>query len=250
MKRMKTAYLLLTALAVVGLTLPALAGGDLTLLVVPARYSVLQVAFDVANRFPAVLVSYQGDAKTEAPRMDAWNGEEWVRISQQDYDQLSFLQVTPSRAVLVGDETLLPPSLSAPLASWCSRVETIGSVDTTALVNELGKVFGFRPADWKWFSSRYNLTLTDANEELERTSWYDQKNFQDEYTQRWRARHGRRGGKNAPAVEVAPETIAPVAEPVVEQAPAPDMAPAEVMREPAAPQGWEEKAVSPESDIK
>ncbi len=246
MNRIKLSCLALVALTMAGLALPAgAAPEDLAMLVVPARYSVLQVAFDVVNRFPAVLVSYQGDANTEDPIIHAWNGEEWVRISRDDYDQVNFLQVTPTLTVLVGDENLLPPVLSASPAIWCSRVETITSVDTTTLINDLARVLRFSASDWEWFARRYNLTLNDANAERRQRSWYDRKSYEDDYTRRWREKH-HRGGRVAPEPDAL---IAPVEEPLVEQ----DMAPVIVEPEVApvdVPGDWQEKAVSPDSDIK
>ena len=259
MNRIKISLLALVALAMTASVQPAVAAAanDLTMLVVPARYSVLQVAFDALRRFPVVLVSYEGDAKTENPRLHAWNGEEWVRVSQEDYDQLNFLQVTPGQTVLVGDQNLLPASLSSQLSSWCARVTTIPTIDDAALINELSKILAFSPSDWKWFSERYNLTLNDANVAKEQSSWYDRKSYVDDYTRRWRARYGR--GKGVTEMP-EPEAAAPASQPVAEEvAPAAveqtGVAPAAVTLAPApaptaAPEGWEEKAVSPESDIK
>ena len=120
---------------------------------------------------------------------------------REDYDQLNFLQQTPSQTVLVGDDTLLPPALSASLGSWCARVETITSIDTTALVDDLARIIPFAASDWEWFATRYNLTLNDAAAEKRTGSWYDRKGYNDEYSQRWRSKWGRRarGGRGGSA---------------------------------------------------
>ncbi len=148
----------------------------ITLLVVPARFSVLQIAFDVSSRRPAVIVSYQGDADTEEPLLHAWDGNEWKYVSNEDYEQARFLQRIPTQVILVGDEHQLPEVLVA-ASSWCPLVMSIPSIDTATLINSLGKVFGFRSSDWKWFSNRYNLDLLDLNADERKESWYDGSYF-------------------------------------------------------------------------
>ena len=258
----KHAFVFLAALAVVlaGAAQPAAAvGPGLTMVVMPARYSVLQVGFDLFNRFPVVLVSYQGDATTESPLIHAWNGEEWVKVSQEDYASAAFLQETPGRVILVGDEKLLPPAMGG-AAAWCPRVETVADIDTAALVNALAKPLSFSQADWKWFAKRYNLDLEDHNAARRTTSWYDRPAYEDEWTPK--LRRGR-AAPIAPAVESSEampvvEPQAPAGEPTVEPPPEPAPAPVQV-EEPvvevapieAAPlQPWEEKAVETEAPVK
>jgi hypothetical protein len=141
---------------------------------------VLQVMFDVLDRRDAVLVSYQGDATTSDPALHAWNGQEWVFVSPEDYEAANFVQIAPKQAVLIGDESTLPPSLVA-RSSWCPLVMSIPEVDSASLVNSLGKVFKFSPSEWSWFARRYNLTLTDLNEDRRKTSWYDRPYVETRY---------------------------------------------------------------------
>ena len=147
-----------------------------SMLVVPSRYSVIQVAFDIVAHYQVVLVSYQGDASTENPLIHAWNGQEWVYISVSDYVDGRFLQVMPSRTILVGDAALLPPVMDA-VSVWCPYVVTIDSIDTSSLVNGLGAFFSFSPRQWEWYAKRYNLTLEDVNAAERRKSWYDQTDY-------------------------------------------------------------------------
>ncbi len=144
-----------------------------TLIVAPARYSVIQVAQDVLQRAPAVLVSYQGDAASSEPLLHAWNGREWVQMSMKDYREVSFLQRTPDQVVLIGGPDVLPQSL-VDASSWASRVERVSDLTTGALVNEFGRVLNWRDSEWQWFAKRYNLTLTDEAAPRRHTSWYDQ----------------------------------------------------------------------------
>lgn len=146
------------------------------LLVVPARYSVMQVAFDVARRYPTVLVSYQGTM--EEPVLHVWNGYEWMPLSLTDYQSGAFLQAHPGRTVFLGDDALLPADLRS-INAWCADVIQLPDLNTHELVNGIGRYLPFTPADWRWFAGRYNLTLTNLKaEEAEaarRQSWYDEK---------------------------------------------------------------------------
>ncbi len=151
------------------------ASPSITMLVVPARYSVMQVAFDMIDLFPSVLVSYQGSARTPQPAIHAWNGREWVRVSVADYQRANFLQILPSRAILVGDDAVLPPSLLE-ISLWCPRIERVRAQDTAALLNALGPLYSFTASDWRWFAARYNLDLSVTNEDERRASWYSQPN--------------------------------------------------------------------------
>lgn len=188
--------------------------GALTLLVVPARYNVLQVAFDAASIAPVVLVSYQGDATTENPLLHAWNGSDWVYVSTEDFRDAQFLQVTPGQAVLVGDERLLPPVLVTSAGNWCPKTLTVPATDPAGLVNALGSHLGFSSRDWKWMASRYNMTLQDLNSERRQESWYDQKGYQDKMTPKLEAIPRHRRGR--PAAGYQPKAAAPASVPPAE----------------------------------
>ncbi len=155
---------------------PAAAQDDAVLLVTPARYSVMQVAFDVARRYPTVLVSYQGSV--QAPVLHVWNGYEWMPLSQDDYKSGAFLQSYPARTIFLGDDALLPADLRS-IGSWCTQSTQVAELETHGLVNGIGRYLPFTPADWRWFAGRYNLTLTNVKEEeaaaARRESWYDEK---------------------------------------------------------------------------
>jgi hypothetical protein len=153
----------------------AVAQDDAVLLVAPSRFSVMQVAFDVARRYPTVLVSYQG-AVDKDPLLHVWNGYEWMPLSLADYQSGAFLQSYPSRAIFLGDDSLLPASLRS-INTWCDKSVQVQGLDNYALVNAIGSYLPFTPADWRWFAGRYNLTLTNLKaEEAEAAkseSWYD-----------------------------------------------------------------------------
>ncbi len=174
----KAIWMLAVAAVVVGgaAATPAAAQEDAVLLVAPSRFEVMQVAFDVARRYPTVLVSYQG--APDAPTLHVWNGYEWMALALADYQSGAFLQSYPGRTIFLGGDDLLPASLRE-INVWCQRTTQVPMLERTALVNAIGSYLPFTPADWRWFAGRYNLTLTNLKaEEAEaarRQSWYDEK---------------------------------------------------------------------------
>ena len=152
---------------------PAAAQEDAVLLVAPSRFEVMQVAFDVARRYPTVLVSYQG--APDAPTLHVWNGYEWMALALADYQSGAFLQSYPGRTVLLGYDSLLPASLRS-IGSLCDQTTQIPALEKHALVNAIVSYLPFTPSDWRWFAGRYNLTLTNLKAEeaeaAKHETWY------------------------------------------------------------------------------
>ena len=168
---------LAAALVCAGLGTAQAAGrGGYTLIVAPARYAVMQVASDIVQRHPAMLVSYQNDSTSAEPLLHAWDTtrQEWSHITLQEFREVSFLEKMPARTVLLGDDSVLPAALKD-AAGWSPEVIRVHSLNAAALVNEFGRLMKWQPAEWKWFAARYNLTLNDESEALRKSSWYDQK---------------------------------------------------------------------------
>lgn len=176
---MKKLFWILAATMMVGgpAAAPAWAQADAVLLVAPRQHPVMQVAFDVARRYPTVLVSYQA-VDGQEPLLHVWNGFEWMSLALADYQSGAFLQSYPARAIFLGDDALLPATLRS-INAWCPQSTQIPTLETPALVNAIGSYLPFTPDDWRWFAGRYNLTLTNLKaEEAEAAkseSWYNEK---------------------------------------------------------------------------
>lgn len=200
---------------------PAAAQDDAVLLVTPSRYLVMQVAFDVARRYPTVLVSYQGTP--EEPVLHVWNGYEWMPLSLADYQSGAFLQTYPGRTIFLGDDALLPKELRS-IGSWCSESTQIPELEPAGLVNGIGRYLPFTPADWRWFAGRYNLKLTNlkaAEEEQVRSeTWYDNTGPVDDPPPKFFKYFSRSRRSSAPAVEAPMEPVT-VFEGEVVETPAP-----------------------------
>ena len=81
------------------------------LLVVPVKYSPLQVAFDTIAKRDLVLVGYKRDSNNAEVVLHVWNGLEWIEISEEQFESSAYLRAAPERIVLIGDDSSLPPML-------------------------------------------------------------------------------------------------------------------------------------------
>lgn len=144
---------------------------DLVMVVIPARYTVVQVAQDLARRHRAVVVSYEGQVATAEPRLQVWDGAAWHSVAFADYRDAIFLRETPREVLLFGEEQELPTSLIA-ASSWAEHVWQIPGVQTADMVNAFGKVLRFDRNEWTWWTLRYKLDLDDANLGQRKDSWY------------------------------------------------------------------------------
>jgi hypothetical protein len=171
MKNKQIRVVMLATVLAAGL-LPAVASAY-SLIVAPARFSVLQVLFDVIDKRSAVLVSYQGEAGTENPVMHVWSGAAWNPLGLHELQELSFLQRSPDRAVLIGDDDLLPQAISDRLA-WMPQLVRIRDLGNATLINELDAVMSWSDYEWRWFAGRYKLDIEDRAATKRKASWYDQ----------------------------------------------------------------------------
>lgn len=145
-----------------------------TLLVAPARYSVVQLMMDVIDQRPSVLAAYQSDpASPGVVRVDAWNGRDWLPLRPGDLEALNFVRVPPARIVLIGDNNLVPKSVLTALESHPGLIRLL-DLDNASLVNDLDPVMKWNRREWAWFAARYNLQLEDEAAAFRNASWYDQ----------------------------------------------------------------------------
>ncbi|MDF3127693.1 hypothetical protein P0Y35_00645 [Kiritimatiellaeota bacterium B1221] len=145
-----------------------------SLLLVPARPAMIQLGMDMATQEHALLMSYAPGTATDQLYLHIWNGSQWMRIPQASYVNGSFIKNPASRLLVVGDENDLTATLIETAFSWSPEVLHLGSDDITELINQMGRLYGFKKADWEWIAQRYALQLEDLNRDRVQTSWYDQ----------------------------------------------------------------------------
>jgi hypothetical protein len=144
-----------------------------TALVVPAKYTIVQLAFNVARMRPVSLVSYDRGEDAASPVMHVWNSSgcgSWVRITVEEYGEGNIFPVQPQRIMLVGDDDDLP-SVIMDASSWAEpvRIPTVSIVD---LINTLDTSFDFTPREWKFLAKEHGLKLKDHNKDLRRYGKY------------------------------------------------------------------------------
>lgn len=159
----------LVALAVIGTSDGLLAGTATpdSIIVVPARKRVVHLAFQIARCKDVGLVAYNNSPSLAVPLIHVWNGQEWIQISTEDYQQGTFMSGEPRHVFILGDKTTLPPEMAS-TPDWARNAEKITSMDAANVINTIGKTLKFSPAQWKWLAAENQLTIEDRNSERRR----------------------------------------------------------------------------------
>ena len=145
----------------------------LTVLMVPARHSLVQLGRDMADRERVLLMTYAPETASDALFLHAWDGGRWVRVAQRDYADGSFLLNPSARLLVIGPANDLTATLIERGIGWSPEVLHLESQNVTNLINALGRLFDFKKSDWEWFAGRYELSLEDLNTDVRQQSWYD-----------------------------------------------------------------------------
>lgn len=139
--------------------------GNRMILIVPARQRILQLGFDMLSLRPRmVLVSYQGATDGEEAGMHLWNGETWLHLSEQDYEDGGFLRagVRVQQVYLIGPEEDAPWVLQYRPA-WAENMHWIQSLHVPDLVNVLGERFRFTRQEWRRIAGWQDLRLYESS---------------------------------------------------------------------------------------
>ena len=143
-----------------------------TALVVPAKHTIVQLAFNIARIRPVSLVSYDKGEDAASPVMHVWENSpgSWRRISVEEYGEGNLFSVKPERVMLLGDDDDLP-SVIMDASSWSEpvRIPTVSIVD---LINTLNTYFEFSAREWRFLAKEHGLKLKDHNEDLRRYGRY------------------------------------------------------------------------------
>lgn len=165
---------LLTVAALSFLLPPAQAfwrNDDITMLVLPREAIPIQIAQDISRRYPVMIVSYQ--LTQGALKIHAWNGDEWVAVSVEDYASGTFFAIRPKRAIVVENEKISAPSAVIPNSTWCESATRIASTDPRTLIHLLGLSFDFPFRYWTQFAERYGFALEQINPTLQNVHWWN-----------------------------------------------------------------------------
>jgi hypothetical protein len=139
-----------------------------TLLVVPARLRMVQLAFDMQSLRNAEVVSWRATDDPEAPELNYWTGREWQPLSLAEFRSGACLARKPQKVIFMGLET--PAVLEeAPELPPVARFETF---DPAMLVNNLDAFYSFSASEWKLLSKRYGFMLRDVNARVREQNRY------------------------------------------------------------------------------
>ena len=165
---------LLTVVVLSALSLPTQAfwqNNDITMLVMPREAIPLQIAQDISRRYPVMIVGYQlarGDLK-----IHAWNGDDWVAVSVEDYASGTFFANRPKHAIIVENEKFSAPAVLVPSSIWCESANRLSSTDPRTLIHLLGLSFDFPFRYWDQFAKRYGFSLEQINPTLNNVHWWN-----------------------------------------------------------------------------
>lgn len=166
--------LILSSVAILSvLLLPARAfpKEELTMLVVPAEKTPVQIAQDISRRYPVLIVSYE--LVKGKWNIYAWNDEKWMPVPEEDYASGTFFANRPKYTVIVVHERFRAPAFLTPNSIWCENASLISSTDPRVMLHLLGLHFDFPYRHWNQMAKRYNYGLEEINPTLNNVHWWN-----------------------------------------------------------------------------
>jgi len=140
-----------------------------TVVVVPARYKVMQVAFDIVTLRGVNLISYQKVPGSNDFLLHAWNpaGNVWEEVTPADL-QGGVLN-TVATAVIGTDGKQFIDYVGR---SWGGAVKLLPTFDIATILTGLDACYHFKPYEWEWLARRYGISVKDVNYEKRRYGKY------------------------------------------------------------------------------
>ncbi len=139
-----------------------------TLLVVPARQMMIQLAFDMQSLRQADVVSWRTTTDPESPELNYWDGKNWQPLTLDQFQKGDRLARKPQKVIFMGLD--IPASLvESPTLPAVARFETY---DPAVLVNNLDAFYAFTAGEWRLLSKRYGFMLRDVNERVRQQNRY------------------------------------------------------------------------------
>ena len=166
-KTILPAFILLFALSLNGQANPK---KEITMLVVPRDAKTIQIAKNIAEHYPVLIVSYQ-QTPTQ-PKLYAWNGEGWVDISVEDYVTGAFFGNPPQHAIIIEPENTPAAEVLVPDGTWCKSGNRLTTTDPRTLIHLLGLYFDFPHRHWRALAKTHRLSVADINPGLVNIAWW------------------------------------------------------------------------------
>jgi len=138
-----------------------------SIMVIPARQRMVQLAFEISRYKEVGLVTYNTSPALSAPLIHVWNGQEWIQISMEDYVEGRFMSGDPKHVFLLGDASSIPlKMMEGP--TWYKDLNRITNLDIAMIINQVGNVLHFNSRQWKGLADTYGLKIEDQNTERRR----------------------------------------------------------------------------------
>ena len=141
------------------------------LLMLPRENAACRIGMDVGNRYPTLLLTYKV-LPNGAISLHGWSGAEWVNVTPAAFRDGEFFTTPPESAIIVAPDANAIPEGLIPSEAWCPSVYVISTLEPRPLLHLIGRHYGFKYNDWKWFSENYRLSLNDINPEGLNIAWY------------------------------------------------------------------------------
>jgi hypothetical protein len=215
-----------------------------TLLIVPSRQNMIQLAFDMQSLRKAEVVCWQPGPSPDAPGLNYWHekGKKWDPITLEQFKTHAKLAQKPQKIIFIGLDT--PSVLTECFPSGIARFETF---DRAMLVNNLDAFYSFSNSEWRLLSKRYHFMIRDVNEKLRSQNRYANPPTPGESTPK---RPPVIFDKNPPAAEVIELTPEPKPEAVAPEAVAPEAVKTETIEvEAAKPDATKETEAELKPDV-
>ncbi len=166
-KNVLTILILLSAVCLNAQTNPK---KEITMLVVPRDAKTIQIAQDIAEHYPVLIVCYQ--QTHNLPKLHAWNGEGWVDISVEDYETGVFFENPPQHAIIIEPENTPAAEVLVPDGTWCKSGNRLTTTDPRTMIHLLGLYFDFPHRHWRALAQAHGLSVADINPGLLNIYWW------------------------------------------------------------------------------
>ncbi len=142
-------------------------------LLVPSRYMLVKLGFDVSKIRDVKLMSYHDKTTASEAHLYEWNKtlKAWDPVDLPEYRSGGIADSDSTMVIVIGSDKQIPSEILDGSA-WADTVTRIETLDMVTLVNSLNRIFDFSPAEWRWLAGRYGLKLKDLNQNLRRWGKY------------------------------------------------------------------------------
>lgn len=149
------------------------ANKDKTVMVIPSRYTVIQLAYDISKLRTSTIIAYEPVENTKIPATHIWDkmANDWMKMSIAEFGSGDFPGADAEVMVIMGIDGEVPDVL-VQAASWCPTIREVEEISIVDMVNTLNKNMDFSPREWKWIADKYRLKLKDKNAKRRRYGKY------------------------------------------------------------------------------